>query len=420
VTGLVVLSGYLLRSPSYYSHVVIDAPSGLTLTFLQNAMSNAESCHVLSETIVSVALAKCPDCNLKTKACVTKLERDLEELQSEAAVLIPTARLQSGTIAYFHADPQVALMTCSESQTQVEKDQSSGANFKCFPANVSRSLPIGYAVSPSYFHEVVQAMMRSVAVLCFSLALYLAVQFLAVRNPTETAVIAEQTHSEFKASNAVKRVIDVVTSIALLTVLLPVLVFFSVVLFVLEGAPIFYVSRRHISVWRSVTIVKFRTMVMDADSPKYQLRERYMRDGYLDIPLTCEVYTPIGRFLERTQLVEVFQLFNIFFHGMSLIGNRPLPRSNLTLLEKFEGWQERFDSPAGLTGLSQIVGKLNQTPTERLELECGYSAVYKRSRGNILICDIQIIWYTIRLLLFGVPISMTKARKMIGISSERD
>ena len=166
-----------------------------------------------------------------------------------------------------------------------------------------------------------------------------------------------------------------------------------------------------------MSILKFRTMVKDATSSKYRLRERFMRDGYLDIPLDCEVYTPIGRFLERTQLVEVLQFLNILFHGMSLIGNRPLPSENIELLKNFRGWEGRFDSPAGLSGLSQVVGKLNQTPEERLELECLYSSVYKSKSGNILLCDLFIVYYTIRLLLFGKPLPIDAAKRLIMTAS---
>ena len=158
-------------------------------------------------------------------------------------------------------------------------------------------------------------------------------------------------------------------------------------------------------------------MVRDATSPKYRLRDRYMRDGYLDIPLDCEVYTPLGRLLERTQLVEVLQLFNILFHGMSLIGNRPLPLENIELLKRFKGWEARFDSPAGLTGLSQVVGKLNQSPAERLELESLYSSIYRSKNGNILLCDLFIYYYTIRLLLFGTYLSHEQAKRLATTAS---
>ena len=139
-------------------------------------------------------------------------------------------------------------------------------------------------------------------------------------------------------------------------------------------------------------------MVKDATGSKYKLKERFMRDGFLDIPLHCEVYTPIGRILEKTQIVEILQLFNVIFDKMSLIGNRPLPFDNLVLLKKHNGWERRFDSPAGITGITQVIGKLNLSPQERLELEGLYSEVYVK--GNIIQCDLLIAYYTIRLILF--------------------
>lgn len=188
-------------------------------------------------------------------------------------------------------------------------------------------------------------------------------------------------------------------AVLMLAALLPILLLVAVLIRFFEGSPIFYMSRRFISEDKSVTIFKFRTMVRDATSSKYRLKERFMRDGYLDIPLDCEAYTPIGRFLERSQLVETLQLFNILFDGMKLVGNRPLPKENIELLKKFDGWQERFDSPAGITGIAQIVGKFGLLPQQRLYLERMYASIYKNPNGKKVLCDLLIIWHTILLLL---------------------
>lgn len=215
-----------------------------------------------------------------------------------------------------------------------------------------------------------------------------------------------------KLTKLTKRAIDVTASILLLLILAPILAISALAILVLEGRPIFYISRRYVSVDREIAIIKFRTMVLDAKSEKYDLHGRYMRDGYLDIPLDCEVYTGIGRILERSQLVEMLQLFNVLLNSMSLIGNRPLPSVNVDELKKFAGWQERFASPAGITGISQVVGKLNQQPTERLELEGLYSKVY--NNGNVIKCDIFVAYYTVRLVLLGKPLSIEKARELLN------
>lgn len=209
-----------------------------------------------------------------------------------------------------------------------------------------------------------------------------------------------------------KKIIDIVASITILILFFPIIAATAFLLLLVEGRPIFYVSERYISSVKSVSIYKFRTMKKDALDPKYALEERYMRDGYLDIPLSCEVYTPLGRFLERSQLVEVLQLFNVIFDGMSLIGNRPLPKRNVDMLKKFSGWEGRFSSPAGLTGITQVVGKLNIHPEERIELEDLYSRAYLN--GNILRLDLAILVCTFKFIILNKPLNIDDARNLLN------
>lgn len=132
-----------------------------------------------------------------------------------------------------------------------------------------------------------------------------------------------------------------------------------------------------------------------------------MRDGYLDIPIDCDVYTPLGRVLERTQIVELPQVLHVLLHGMSWVGNRALPEENIRLLNQFPGWQERFDSPPGLTGISQVVGKMNLAPLQRITLERMYARVFKT--GNVLKCDAFIILATGWLIIFDRCMSYDEA-----------
>jgi lipopolysaccharide/colanic/teichoic acid biosynthesis glycosyltransferase len=84
----------------------------------------------------------------------------------------------------------------------------------------------------------------------------------------------------------------------------------------------------------------------------------------------------------------------------------------LRLLKKISGWDKRFGSPAGLTGITQVVGKMNLTPQKRLELEGMYSDVYEK--GNVLKCDFLIVLYTARLLLFKKNTSIEEAMVMMN------
>ena len=210
----------------------------------------------------------------------------------------------------------------------------------------------------------------------------------------------------------VKRLVDILFSSLLLIVLAPLLLAVFLLLLILEGRPVFYKSRRHIDVHKTIAVHKFRTMVKDAKSSKYDLHGRFMRAGYLDIPLSCEVFTPIGRFLERTQIVEIPQLVNVIAGQMSLIGNRPLPAENVELLKAHENWQSRFDSPAGISGIAQVVGKLNLAPAERLAFETSYSDVYRN--GNILKCDWLIFLYTIRTVVSAGSLPRERAHRLLS------
>jgi lipopolysaccharide/colanic/teichoic acid biosynthesis glycosyltransferase len=223
--------------------------------------------------------------------------------------------------------------------------------------------------------------------------------------------LLNNSNRKISLQKLIKRAIDIVVAITLLILLLPFILLAILAILILEGRPIFYVSRRLVKLDQEIPILKFRTMVRDAKSQKYDLHGRFMNDGYLDIPIDCEVYTGIGRVLERTQFVESLQLINVLIHGVSLIGNRPLPANNVVELKRLPKWEERFSSPAGMTGIAQVVGKFNLQPVDRMELESKYSRVY--NEGNVLKCDLAIVFYTVRLLLRNQTLPMDDARKLL-------
>jgi len=213
-----------------------------------------------------------------------------------------------------------------------------------------------------------------------------------------------------------KSIEDIILSIAIIIFFVPILIPVCFISFCLQGWPVFYVSKRMVSTEKEIRIYKLRTMVRDANSDNYGLEKKYLNNGYLDIPLTSKVYTPFGRLLERIQFVELPQVFHVFFRQISFIGNRPLPKKNVQILkEKFpNSWHKRFNSPAGMTGIAQVVGKFELTPEQRLELESIYSKVYQE--GNILKADAYIFFSTIILLLLKDAVayrSYDSAKKML-------
>jgi len=100
--------------------------------------------------------------------------------------------------------------------------------------------------------------------------------------------------------------------------------------------------------------------------------EKYNKVGFESIPLSSSVYTKLGKFLERTQLVELPQLYNCLRGDLSLVGCRPLPKKNLQNLEKEFGHyliETRGLRKGGLAGTAQIFNKSKLTSRRRIEIE---------------------------------------------------
>ncbi len=418
VIGLVINAKNLLLPTLYYPYLVInvDSPENIRIHVLQRGQTQASQCARSLASATSLTGA-CPICSIKSSTCPTELSNVMRQWLDSGSLTVASARTANGVIIFESPQQHVALAACRASEMQ-SVAQPLAARITCFPAGSERPLLISeknlvqreYAEQQRSLPAAVASIVGLIALVGVLLA---SLRRLVAKDPTEASPleieVVRATPSKLKLSNIVKKVADMLFATVLLAALLPIFSLAALLILLLEGPPIFYRSSRFISVDNSVTIVKFRTMVRDATSPKYRLKERYMRDGYLDIPLDCEVYTTIGRILERSQLVETLQLLNILFDGMSLVGNRPLPKDNIELLKKFSGWQERFDSPAGITGISQIVGKYGLLPQQRLYLERMYASIYRNSNGNIVLCDFYIVGYTVLLLLTGRHLDYNKA-----------
>jgi len=408
-------STVLLQRPSpTHMYVVVQASESLTIEFLQQESRSADHCRVLTNRVAEAMLAHCASCRLLVSRCLSKLDARQSSFLSGQPVETPIMRTPTGAVAFISDKPELAREACRESERQA----AGKLQVRCVAAGVASSVAgsvgSGTATSTLIVSSALGLILFAIAMSVVGFYRTPRAGSLAIRSSLDVAteVPARGDLRAWKSALLVKRFLDVFLALVLLIVLSPILLLVSFLILVLEGRPVFYVSRRHISASDTVPILKFRTMEKDATSPKFRLYERFMRDGFLDIPLSCEVYTPIGRFLERTQLVETPQLLNVVLHDMSFVGNRPLPASNVAQLKaSFPGWAERFDSPAGITGIAQVVGRRNLTPSERIELESLYSRVYQH--GEILKCDLKIITITAWVVLFAEGITVSQARELL-------
>jgi len=167
-----------------------------------------------------------------------------------------------------------------------------------------------------------------------------------------------------------KRTIDIVLSVLALAVLAPLLL--AVALLVkLEhrDAPVLFRQSRTGRDGRRFTILKFRTMVPDAERRKAQLIAR-SEVAWPDFRLHDDPrVTRLGRVLRRTSLDELPQMLNVLRGQMSLVGPRPTSFAP----ETYALWQaERLEFTPGLTGPWQVYGRTSMEFEQRCRAEIAF------------------------------------------------
>lgn len=138
-----------------------------------------------------------------------------------------------------------------------------------------------------------------------------------------------------------KRLFDLVLSLLLGLVLLPVITLIALVILLIDGRPVFYLSERMQTPRRAFKLVKFRTMKPDVADAGVTGGDKAGR------------ITRTGQFLRRTRLDELPQIWNILRGDMSFVGPRPPLRQ---YVERFPDiYQAVLESRPGVTGLASIV-----------------------------------------------------------------
>ena len=177
-----------------------------------------------------------------------------------------------------------------------------------------------------------------------------------------------------------KRLLDIVLSLVALSLLSPVLLLAAVAVAAETGFPVLFRQRRMGLHGREFGMFKFRSMVKDAASIG-----PYFTSG--DDPRI----TRVGRFLRRSSIDELPQLFNVLRGDMSLVGPRPDVAAQQALYEPRD-WDLRCSVRPGITGLAQAQLRSEATPEQRLALDLDYA----RSHG--VLRDLRILAMTVRRL----------------------
>jgi lipopolysaccharide/colanic/teichoic acid biosynthesis glycosyltransferase len=174
-----------------------------------------------------------------------------------------------------------------------------------------------------------------------------------------------------------KRGIDVIGAALALVMALPVLIAVAVAVRSQDRGPILFRQRRVGQDGREFSILKFRTMRVDADKLDAD-NVAALRTGVASIAETVAAIkdkgdprvTRVGDFLRRTSLDELPQLWNVLRGDMSLVGPRPLRDFEVDSLSPWE--QRRHSKRPGITGLWQVAGRSDVSWQERMHLDYTY------------------------------------------------
>lgn len=191
--------------------------------------------------------------------------------------------------------------------------------------------------------------------------------------------------TENKLYDIFSRILDICLSLIGLIIGIPLIIMFGVLIKLEDNGPIIYRQERVGKHGKIFNLYKVRSMKTDAE--KFGAQWAQKNDPRI---------LKVGRFIRKTRIDEIPQLFNILKGDMSIIGPRPeRPMFTMQFNKEIDGFINRLLVKPGLTGWAQVNGGYEMTPKEKLEWDINYIKT-----RNILI-DFKIILKTIKVVITG-------------------
>lgn len=196
-----------------------------------------------------------------------------------------------------------------------------------------------------------------------------------------------------RTGELLKRAVDLLIALILA---LPVMVLTAIVVAAIKletPGPAFFVQERIGQHGEPFKMVKFRSMVVDADSQKEALQIMNEASGPIFKIRNDPRLTQVGRIIRRLSLDELPQLYNVLVGDMSLVGPRPPLAAEV---EQYQPWhRQRLEVKGGITGLWQVSGRSDLTFDEQCLLDIYYIENWSMA------LDVRILLQTIPHILFG-------------------
>jgi exopolysaccharide biosynthesis polyprenyl glycosylphosphotransferase len=187
----------------------------------------------------------------------------------------------------------------------------------------------------------------------------------------------------------VKRLLDFFFALLGIIIFLPLFIIIPIIIKLTSPGPVLFRQQRLGLNEKPFTLLKFRTMI---DGAEKDTGPRWTSSNDTRV-------TKIGKYLRKTHLDEIPQIFNILEGSMSFVGPRPFRKYFIDLLsEKFPYYRLRLTAKPGLSGWAQVRGKNVRTEANQIE-NLEYDLFYIQHRSNLL--DLHILIKTIQTVLFG-------------------
>ncbi|MBU9766753.1 sugar transferase [Mycobacterium sp. TNTM28] len=190
-----------------------------------------------------------------------------------------------------------------------------------------------------------------------------------------------------------KRAFDLCLATAALTVAAPVMLAAALAIKLTSHGPVFYKAERIGLDGTPFTMIKFRSMVVDADQRLAQLAGRNDGNGVLFKLRHDPRVTPVGRWLRRYSIDELPQLINVLRREMSIVGPRPPLRNEVDCYD--QQVRRRMLVPPGITGLWQVSGRSDLSWEDSVRLDLSYVENWS------MVGDLVIIASTAKAVVLG-------------------
>lgn len=192
----------------------------------------------------------------------------------------------------------------------------------------------------------------------------------------------------------IKRFMDIVGSIIGLAITAVIFPFVAVAIKLDSKGPVLFAQTRIGKNGRRFKIYKFRSMYIDAEKRKGELKKQNEVDGLMFKMQNDPRVTRVGKMLRKTSIDELPQFYNILIGDMSLVGTRPPTEDEFEQYTPY--YRKRLSMTPGLTGLWQVSGRSNISNfDEVVKLDLQYIDYWSLSM------DVKILFQTIIVVLFG-------------------